>query len=897
MKQKRLLSLLLLLLPLSMLAQGTEQKVFKSTFTGTADDNYRATYASGTLATAEGNDWSWSWSGASGSMPFVKVATVGDANCISFNLKEEQITINSAFGTEGIIKKITVRAGGNLGAVFFDIGTLGGRMVTEKTSDLQNYVFHLGSEANESTLYNKTVNIALKVSDLGSGDPIYLESIIIECELPAKPNGLTSTFDFFDPNTNTLVAQEENNNWQIQFPDDGSDVQSYKATYYSEPCLLFQSTGGSSTYHRFTFTSQNQVQGKVKKIIVKAGGDIHHLYYLKSDGEQVESEYANGSVNGFKDFVLDFDNGMDINDYLQFHLYAGRYLYLQSITVIREGDEKEIVGITSTFNSWEQDGIYDNSMQTGVILSKEEENYWHGLVKGPSTPVQYTMLQMGDDITTAQSCIMVGSSSGTDNVWLQIHNLFELTGKVQAVIVRAANIQGIDSYIVERGSDNKLQSTSTNNGQPDGLFNEYTLYFDDMTEYTDAEINIIIEGYEPVFLNSVTIVQEGSEETPPSGKCGDNLSFKLTRLPYTTTEFDEETGQSNTVPAYRLTITGTGDMYDYGYMETPWYSGYRYKITEIELPDGMTRVGNYAFYGMSQAQTGELPSLLESIGDYAFWNVLGWWNTDLRFPAHLTSIGHYAFQFSGSFNSIHVPASLTRIEESSLCAIYGVENIYVDEANPVYKADGNALIEKATNKMIAGCKNTIIPNYVTTIGTYALYNIRTETMLIPSSVVTISDYAFCNAAITEIEIPSSVTAIGRSAFSQCRNLVKVTIGSGVKSIGTSAFYGSTSIADVNCYANPDELTWQSTTYENWSFKPDRMTKMHVKAEDLSKWKTDFSFLNVEFIGDLDTSVGLIKASVNNVWHDLTGRKLQGTPTEPGIYIKNGRKELISPIVK
>ena len=170
-------------------------------------------------------------------------------------------------------------------------------------------------------------------------------------------------------------------------------------------------------------------------------------------------------------------------------------------------------------------------------------------------------------------------------------------------------------------------------------------------------------------------------------------------------------------------------------------------------------------------------------------------------------------------------------------------------------------------------------------------------MPIPNSVVTISDYAFCNAAITEIEIPSSVTTIGRNAFSQCSKLVEVTIGSGVKSIGTSAFYGSTSIADVNCYANPDELTWQSTTYENRSFKPDKMTKMHVKAEDLSKWEADFSFLNVEFIGDLDTSVGIIKATVNDVWHDLTGRKLQGTPTEPGIYIKNGHKELISPAAR
>lgn len=89
-------------------------------------------------------------------------------------------------------------------------------------------------------------------------------------------------------------------------------------------------------------------------------------------------------------------------------------------------------------------------------------------------------------------------------------------------------------------------------------------------------------------------------------------------------------------------------------------------------------------------------------------------------------------------------------------AINNISNIVVNSNNTVYDSRNNcnAIIETATNKLIAGCKNTIIPNTVTSIGDYAFFH--------------------CTG-LTSINIPSGVTYIGNSAFRDCNNLNSITI--------------------------------------------------------------------------------------------------------------------------
>ncbi len=141
-------------------------------------------------------------------------------------------------------------------------------------------------------------------------------------------------------------------------------------------------------------------------------------------------------------------------------------------------------------------------------------------------------------------------------------------------------------------------------------------------------------------------------------------------------------------------------------------------------------------------------------------------------PNGVTSIGKYQFSGCSSLTRIEIQSGVTSIGEGAFSGCSSVISITVDANNACYKSDGNCIIEKETNTLILGCKNSVIPNYVTSIDSYAFYNCNSLTRIeIPSGVTSIGDYAFryCSG-LTRIEIPSSVTSIGSNAFSSCSSL-------------------------------------------------------------------------------------------------------------------------------
>lgn len=109
--------------------------------------------------------------------------------------------------------------------------------------------------------------------------------------------------------------------------------------------------------------------------------------------------------------------------------------------------------------------------------------------------------------------------------------------------------------------------------------------------------------------------------------------------------------------------------------------------------------------------------------------------------------------------------------------------------------DCNAVIETATNKLVIGTKNTIIPSSVTSIGNGAfLGRAGLQAISIPSSITSIGNGAFqgCTGLQT-ITIPSSVTSIGASVFKDCTNLQRVISKNTVPvAFGENAFNGISS---------------------------------------------------------------------------------------------------------
>ena len=169
------------------------------------------------------------------------------------------------------------------------------------------------------------------------------------------------------------------------------------------------------------------------------------------------------------------------------------------------------------------------------------------------------------------------------------------------------------------------------------------------------------------------------------------------------------------------------------------------------------------------------------------------YNTELKavnLPNSILHIGWNAFFYCKNLKSLIIPKSVTDIDLGILSYCDAITSITVDKENNVYDSRNNcnAIIHTATNELIQGCQNTIIPNTITRIGDDAFLGIRTLTSIdIPNSVSNIGDDAFYETGIKEIVLPNSVVYLGWGAFKKCEDLTNVTLSESLENIPFDAF--------------------------------------------------------------------------------------------------------------
>ena len=202
-------------------------------------------------------------------------------------------------------------------------------------------------------------------------------------------------------------------------------------------------------------------------------------------------------------------------------------------------------------------------------------------------------------------------------------------------------------------------------------------------------------------------------------------------------------------------------------------------VSYNETDYSVTSIGKEAFYSCWDMTSVTIPYSVTTIGELAFSHCNGL--TSVTIPNSVTGIEFSAFFDCKGLTSITIPSSVTSIKSAAFSACNRLSTIIVDDGNTMYDSRNNcnAIIETTSNKLIAGCKNTTIPNNVTTIGTYAFDFDSSISIKLPNSVTSIEERAFEGFdGLTAIVIPNSVTSIGCQAFAGCYNLTDIVVEEG-----------------------------------------------------------------------------------------------------------------------
>ena len=212
------------------------------------------------------------------------------------------------------------------------------------------------------------------------------------------------------------------------------------------------------------------------------------------------------------------------------------------------------------------------------------------------------------------------------------------------------------------------------------------------------------------------------------------------------------------------------------------------------------------------AKTGEysIPEGVTTIGDYAFWGCAGL--TSVIIPETVKSLGTAIFHACTSLTSIHIPKSVNSIAFNTFMGCNNLTTIYVDSGNEKFSAENGVLFNKDKTTLFcypAGKSGAYtIPESVSRINDASFYGCRNLTSVtIPNSITAISYVAFYGCSgLTSLTIPETVTVIERGAFEKCTGLTSVNIPENVTKIGYEAFCYCSSLNSLTIPENVTEIS-------------------------------------------------------------------------------------------
>lgn len=221
-------------------------------------------------------------------------------------------------------------------------------------------------------------------------------------------------------------------------------------------------------------------------------------------------------------------------------------------------------------------------------------------------------------------------------------------------------------------------------------------------------------------------------------------------------------------------------------------------VTDLVFPEGISTIGAYAFAEYKGLKSVVIGNDVTSIAEGAFQGCRDL--KDVTIGSSVTSVGQYAFRNCTGMQNLVVGNSVNSIGSQTFENCGNLRSIVVVKGNSKYDSrdNCNALIVTATNALLLGCRNTVIPEGIKSIGSYAFrYGRGLSYLNIPNSVTTFDYNSFYDSDLKEVEIHCSINT--SSLFWERTSLGTIVLGEEVKSIGSNTFYGCTNVQTVVSY--------------------------------------------------------------------------------------------------
>ncbi len=229
-------------------------------------------------------------------------------------------------------------------------------------------------------------------------------------------------------------------------------------------------------------------------------------------------------------------------------------------------------------------------------------------------------------------------------------------------------------------------------------------------------------------------------------------------------------------------------------------------LTELVVPEGTTKINNYAFYYNDDLTSVSFPKTLRSVGEYAFCYCGAVSFVDI--PDSVSEIGACAFSDMASLESVRLGTGIVSVAESAFYN-WNVREVHVDDLAAFCNikfatASSNPLYGGTSRLFLKGEELTelVIGEDITSIGAYAFYSCSSITSVaLGENVTEIGVEAFYDCNALKNVIIGGGADIGARAFYNCYKLEKVTLSEGIDSIGDSAFYSCVSLEGINIPAS------------------------------------------------------------------------------------------------